>query len=175
VVSGSHEFNLSSCILCWHAGHGLFVSDSSWGTVCGNNIIDSGSYNPGVEDQTMRFSEIAEEPETFSGVFLEKAKGYNLCGNNIFNWPQASRMDYGIFEDAEGFKNNINCNNINYYRYEAVLSNGKGSLEKDNTVCKEPAHKGIKGYEFIQSFQPELTEQFLKLNLGEQESGESEE
>jgi hypothetical protein len=50
VADHSHEFNLSSNIFCWHERHGVLIQDRNWGTIAGNEVIDTGSYNPGGVD-----------------------------------------------------------------------------------------------------------------------------
>ena len=115
VVENTGEFNLSSNILCWHTGHGVVVKNCGWGIIVGNEIIDSGSYNAGVKDFTTRISEVPPDVPLCNGISFYKARGFNVTGNTIFNWPQARKLNNGICEDEYSRKNNFTCNNINYY------------------------------------------------------------
>jgi hypothetical protein len=42
VMENTHKLNISSNIFCWHRNYGIVLKDMSWGTVCGNEFIDSG-------------------------------------------------------------------------------------------------------------------------------------
>jgi hypothetical protein len=164
-VDLAHEFNLSSNILCWHTGHGVVVQNTGWGTICGNEIIDSGSYNPGTKDFTMRQADLPPNIPYYDGIRLESARGFTLSGNTIFNWPQARKLRVGICEDAECRQNNITGNSINYFTEAGIISHGTGTLVSSNLLEADQPHAGKIHQEMIQSFQPELTDRFLGREL----------
>ena len=162
MVEDSHEFNLSSNIFCWHTGHGVLVKNCNWGTISGNEIIDTGSYNPGGPDHQTRFSELPPNVPLFNGIELVNVQGYNVTGNTIFNWGVAPRMNYGIREDASSFRNTITANNVNYYERGDVQCEGKESIAGHNIGYKDrPYQSGDSAGTVVQSFQAELTEQFI--------------
>ncbi|MEM9227169.1 MAG: right-handed parallel beta-helix repeat-containing protein, partial [Verrucomicrobiota bacterium] len=43
LIEDSSEINISSSIFCWQRGHGIEVKNSTWGTICGNEIMDAGA------------------------------------------------------------------------------------------------------------------------------------
>jgi uncharacterized Zn-binding protein involved in type VI secretion len=161
-VEGTHEFNLSSNIFCWHTGHGVVIEDCYWGTICGNEVIDTGSYNPGGENFQTRFADVQGELPLFNGIELRHVRGYNVTGNTIFNWSVAPPMRYGIVEDEASYDNTISGNTVNYYTGEAVLSQGKNSVVGHNVGYGERPYNDEEGREArMQSFRVELTERFI--------------
>lgn len=167
-VENAHEFNVSSNIFCWHTGHGIVVNNAYWGVISGNEVIDSGSYNPGGPDTRTRFSELSGDVPLFDGIHLTDTRGYQVSGNTIFNWSVAPRMNYGIYEDEHCFKNTIVNNTVNYYMASPVHSAGESSLEQTNTGHYEfPYNDAVLNAETmtVQSFEPELIEQFLALQF----------
>ena len=161
LVERADEFNLSSNIFCWHTGHGVVVQDAGWGTICGNEIIDSGSYNPGTKDFTTRQADLPSGIPLCDGIQLVRTRGFTVSGNTVFNWPQARKLRVGIFEDEQCRKNNITGNNINYFAEEGIVSRGHGSLVSSNILESEQPHAGNPREAMMQSFQTELTDLFL--------------
>ena len=173
VVENSHELNLSSNVFCWHTGHGILVNDAFWGTICGNEVIDNGSYNTGCPNGTGSFDELAEEPPTYDGIHLEGTRGYSITGNTIFNWSVAPKINVGIHEDASSHNNTIVGNNINYFEDDGVVSLGKDSKVSANVSFGDEPYDDEGGRRWsmarrrIQSFQVELTERFIAEQVGE--------
>lgn len=172
VVEETHEFNLSSNIFCWATGHGVVIKDAGWGTICGNEIIDVGSYNSGDENFTTYFKDIPEDVKQYNGIELHKTRGYNITGNTIFNWGVAPKMEYGIFEDTDSSSNVITSNNVNFFSKKDVLSKGEDTVVNNNVGFADTPHAG-QGYEKIeeiknhstricQSFEVELTKKFIE-------------
>jgi hypothetical protein len=162
VVEDTHEFNVSSNIFCWHTGHGIVIRDAYWGTIAGNEVIDTGSYNSGAKNFTTTFDQLPADLPLFDAIRLEHVRGYNVTGNTIFNWHLAHKMGHGIIEDAVSYNNTITGNNVNYYQHADVLSLGRGSVTANNIG------KGDYGYDDetgrgtkVQSFRQELTDQFI--------------
>lgn len=161
VVENTGEFNLSSNIFCWHTGHGVVVRNCGWGTIAGNEIIDSGSYNAGVKDFTSKISDVPSDIPLYNGISLYNARGFNVTGNTIFNWPQARKLNVGIYEDRTCRKNSFTCNNINYYQKAAVDSSGVESLVNDNVIDADIPHDGNPDEVYHQSFQTDLIKLFI--------------
>lgn len=161
-AENAHEFNISSNIFCWQTGHGIMIKDCQWGCISANNIIDSGSYNPGTKDQATRFSQLPKGIKPHNGITLINSSGYNVSANTVFNWAQGSRMEYGIKEDNKCFKNNIIANNVNYFKEQGVLSEGKESIAADNVCYRTHPHRGKASFPFVQSFQTELMDKFIE-------------
>jgi hypothetical protein len=129
VVESTHELNITGNIFCWHRGHGLVLSDVSWGTVTGNEFIDQGVR--------------ARDGVATNGVVLERhTQGVQVVGNTVFNWGDQCPMRSGIEEDQTCRNNTIAHNNINYFVEQAVHASGIGTLVTDNVVQKEPAYQG---------------------------------
>jgi len=161
LVERADEFNLSSNIFCWHTSHGVVVEDAGWGTICGNEIIDSGSYNPGTKDFTTRQADLPPGIPLCDGIRLVRARGFTVSGNTVFNWPQARTLRVGVFEDEQCRQNNISGNNINYFTEAGIVSRGRGSLVSSNMQEADLPHAGNPREEMIQSFRTELTSLFL--------------
>jgi parallel beta-helix repeat protein len=161
-VEESHEFNLSSNIFCWHTEHGVYVKDCNWGTITGNEVIDTGSYNSGEKDTTTKVSDVTEEVPLYIGIVLEGAQGFNVSGNTIFNWPVCPRMMYGVHEDAGSFGNSIVSNSINFYEHGDVLAEGKETVVASNVSYKDKPYQSPDAVgTTYQSFMTELTEKFI--------------
>jgi hypothetical protein len=151
----------------------MVIRDAAWGTICGNNIIDNGSYNPGGVNFKLNFEDLEEEMPLMNGICLSKVRGFNISNNTIFNWELAPKMRYGIHEDGSCFKNVIEGNNINYYLEADVLSEGEQTTVGNNVGLADDTYfeihefssrQSIKGHfrqGTIQSYQPELMQQFI--------------
>jgi hypothetical protein len=163
LFDGSGEINISSNIFCWHTGHGVIIKNCGWGTVSGNEIIDNGSYNPNVKNRSKMQVEFADSLAQHYGVLLSNARGMNITGNTIFNWPQAGKMKSGVYEDKECYENNISNNIINYFKEEAIVGYGKNSLYLNNVVNANKAYEGKPDEDVIQSFPEEKMERFIEL------------
>lgn len=174
VVEDTDELNINGNIFSWHEGHGIRVRNAAWGTISGNEIIDNGSYNPGTADQKTKVEELPEDFEEKNGILLSNVTGYHVGGNTIFNWGVCPKMKYGIEEDALSYNNIISNNNINYFEQEGVHSSGTGTLVSDNISEGKTPYTKVKKLTnkqdakatdtfILQSFQTELTEEFLNL------------
>lgn len=164
VVENSHEFSLTSSVLCWQTGHGIVIEGSRWGTIVGNQIIDSGSYNSGLKNWSQTRADLPENLEQFCGVRLVDSRGYTIANNAIFNWQFSTPLKVGVYEDNRCFKNNINHNTINFFTEAAVVSDGADSLVEHNLSQASPPYHGEPTPETgLQSFDPAQTEAFIKL------------
>jgi hypothetical protein len=161
VADNANELNCTGNIFCWATGNGIVVRNSDWGTICGNEVIDSGSYNTGLKDQSVKMADLPEKPPLLIGIKLEKVNSFTVTGNTIFNWGCAPRLLNGITEDNASSKNIICSNTINYHESEAVVSKGEGSVAENNVALDNPSRKAMNGN--IQSFVPELTREFIEL------------
>ncbi len=174
VVEDTHELNVTGNIFCWALGDGIVVRNAAWGTICGNNVIDNGSFNPGGVNFESHFEDVKEEMPLQNGITLEAVRGFNISNNTIFNWNLAPKMKYGIYEDAKSYKNVIEGNNINYYMDASVLSEGSETTVSNNVelddvtyvevgnYAKRHSHEGPFRPGRIQSYQPELVEEFIE-------------
>lgn len=131
-VDKSHEINITGNIFCWSRGKGLVISGVDWGTISGNNIIDSGSERYGGYKGT----------GDAIGIELQKSRCIQITGNNIFNWGGQGIMMYAIREDALSSQNSIISNNMNYYTESSVSSKGRNTVVKENTSLQSPALNG---------------------------------
>lgn len=128
-VEQSHEFNASSNIFCWHRGRGIVLDDVSWGVICGNEIIDSGSEMTG--------------GEAAIGIDLRgQSRAIQITGNTIFNWGGQGLLSYGIREAATCTNNAIAENNFNFYEHADIESAGTGTRVGPRVSQKEPAYHG---------------------------------
>jgi hypothetical protein len=158
LVERSDELMLSGNTFCWHAGHGVAVRDSSWGTINGNQIVDSGSTGEG-----------AAPPDPRDGINLRGASGYQVSGNTIFNWGVAPPLACGVREDEHSFKNSVVGNSVNYYAEAAVRCAGRETLARDNLGHPERPLNLPPGAELpsaLQSYERALTEQFITIKGG---------
>ncbi len=162
LLEDTDEFNLSSNIFCWHIEDGVLIRNANWGTITGNEIIDTGSYNSDVPDRSAAWDTLPKDLPPYSGLKLLNAHGYSVTGNTIFNWPVCPPMEYGIHEDAASFKNNITGNNINYFVKQDVLSLGRESAVSNNVGYADRPHQDRAGIQhFFQTFQTALTAKFV--------------
>ncbi len=152
VVENSHEINLTGNIFCWSRGKGIVLEGVSWGTISGNNIIDSGSERyggfPGVGDAI--------------GIELKNnTLGIQVTGNNIFNWGGQGIMKYAVYEDASCKNNSFTALNLNYFEEGGVVSKGENSLVENILYQKTPAYHGKpEGPDPL--FVPERLQKFIK-------------
>ncbi len=161
LVEDTHELNLTGNIFCWHTDHGVIIRDCFWGTISGNNVIDSGSYNTGAKNFTEKMADAGADAPNMNGIRLEGARGFNVTGNTIFNWSVCPPMRDGIHEDADSFNNTITGNNVNYYEEEAVHAEGKDTEVRNNVGYGDRAYDGM-STEFMQTFRPDLTARFIE-------------
>jgi hypothetical protein len=166
LLEDTDEFNLASNIFCWHIEDGVVIRNANWGTITGNEIIDTGSYNSNVQDRTAGWDTLPKDLPRYSGLKLLNAQGYSVTGNTIFNWPVCPPNEYGIYEDAASFKNNFTGNNVNLYDKEAVLSLGRESTTCNNIGYADRPHRrfsdeGRGMAHFYQTFQTALTDKFV--------------
>jgi parallel beta-helix repeat protein len=130
-VDSSFEINLSSNTFSWSRGHGVVLDNVQWGTVSANNIIDSGVRT---RDGSFR-----------NGVVLKNgSQGIHITSNAIYNWGDQTPLNYGIIEDRSCKNNIIANNNINYFIYEGILSQGKGALVNNNIMVGDSSYVGMK-------------------------------
>jgi Right handed beta helix region len=167
LVEDSHEFSLTGSVLCWHTGHGVAVRDACWGAIAGNQISDSGSYNPGGPDRTLTFAALPPDLPLHNGIDLRNVKGCQISSNTIFNWSAAPPLGCGVCEDDRSFKNSIVGNSVNFYADAAVRSAGQHSIARDNIAHAEQPYNdlqtAIDAQRKVQSFDPALTERFIAI------------
>jgi hypothetical protein len=170
LVEDSHEFNLSGNVFCWHTEHGVAVRSCNWGTITGNEVIDSGSYNSGAADTTTNVADLPGDVPLYNGIDLVGVKGFAVSSNAVFNWPVAPHMAIGIREDEKSVRNVITDNNVNYYTEAGVISGGAETEVQGNVCYADEPYQSPQGVgTTAQSFRRELTEAFIRdlLNLGE--------
>jgi parallel beta-helix repeat protein len=172
VVEDTDELNVTGNIFSWHEGNGIVVTNSAWGTISGNEFIDTGSFNPGVKDQTASIDELPDDFEGKVAILLKNVTGYHVGGNTIFNWDVCPKMKYGIEEDSLSHNNIITSNSINYFEMEGVRSSGSGTAVANNVSEGKIPYTRLKRYSdkqkersfntaILQSYQKELTMEFL--------------
>jgi hypothetical protein len=173
VVEDSHEISIVGNTFSWHTEAGMTLRRVRWGTVTGNNIIDTGSINPGGPFDSKRFADLGDYPPSYAGIALEACRGLTVTGNALFNWPVCPPMSSAIDEDDESANNVIVGNNANYYREQAVRSAGTQTVAESNSgyatkplwFNPPPEERGeslfIDTGHPVQSFQPELTRGFI--------------
>jgi hypothetical protein len=165
LIEDSHEFGLSGSVLCWHTGHGVAARGACWGAITGNQITDSGSYNPGGPDRTLAFDALPPDLPLHNGIDLRNVRGYQVSGNTIFNWNAAPPLGCGVCEDDASFKNSIVGNSVNFYADTAVRSAGQQSIAHDNMAHAELPYNdmqtAIDAQRKLQSFEPALTDRFI--------------
>ena len=164
LVEDSDEFNCSGNIFCWHTEQGILLRNVNWGTITGNEIIDTGSYNSGAKDQTTQMEDLPDNLTLYDGIEMLDAHGYHVGGNTIFNWKVAPKINNGISEDSQSGTNIIANNNVNYFAGFDVVSKGKESIVHGNNSLKDEAHQPMEGRDlWIQSFQTELMDEFIDM------------
>jgi hypothetical protein len=162
VVQNTGEVNLSSNVFCWQTGDGVVLRNVGWGTVCGNEIIDSGSYNPDAPDFTTPQAAVPPDVDLRCGLVLEDARGITVSGNTVFNWPQARRMRAGIVERGQCRQNAITGNSVDYFHEAGILSVGEGTLVANNVVERDRPHDGNPQETMLQSFRPGLLDRLIE-------------
>jgi len=120
LVENADEMNISSSVFCWHEGHGIELTNCTWGTISANEIMDSGAGS-------------SDGPK-FNVYLHTDVKGMQVTGNSLFTWADQLPTKSGIFEDAECSDNNIVGNTINYCTEQGVVSKGKNSVAANNLV-----------------------------------------
>jgi hypothetical protein len=165
VVEDSHELNVTGNIFCWHTGHGIVVRGARWGAITGNEVIDTGSYNPGAADQAVALADVADKLTPCDAIRLLDVRGFSVTGNTLFNWPQGTRLAAGVREDNRSRMNLIANNNINYYGEADVVSEGRDSVVAGNVGHGDEPHRGSSSYPWCQSFRTELTDRFIAEQL----------
>ena len=99
-----------------------------WGTVTGNNIIDSGVRS--------------RDRAPMVGVLLEEGtQGVQVVGNAIFNWGDQVPMKHGIFEGEGCSHNLLEGNNINYTTESGVVSGGENTIVGNNVSVEQPSYR----------------------------------
>lgn len=165
VSEESNEINLTGNIFCWHEGVAVRLTKVCWGTVAGNNFIDTGSFNPGVADQTVTFAQVGDRAKPVDGMVFDDTRGIVVSGNAFFNWHVCPPLAHAVVEDEESADNTYVGNNINYLVGEAFVTRGQRAVVADNTVSSAVPHVHHYGQQtllppdqqLIQSFQPDLT------------------
>lgn len=162
LLEDSDEVNLSGNIFCWHVEDGIVVRNAHWGAITGNEVIDSGSYNSGVEDRTATWADLPKDLPPYCGIRLYGVKGYNVSGNTVFNWGVCPPMEYGIFEDEKSFKNNLVANSINLFVKEGVYSKGAESSATNNVCHATRPYQDRAGLQhWFQTFRTDLRDKFI--------------
>lgn len=114
LVESSHEINISSNIFCWQRGHGIVLTDVSWGAINGNEVIDSGVR--------------ARDGSPMVGILLRSGvQGVQIVGNTVFNWGDQCPMEVGIREAPTCRGNLITANNVNYCVQADIIAEGQGT------------------------------------------------
>ena len=170
----SHELSIVGNVFSWHTEAGIVLRRCRWGTISGNNVIDTGSLNPGGPCMETKFGDLPDYPPSFPGISIEDCRGLTVNGNAIFQWPVVPPMTHGIEEDAASANNIITGNHVNFYRGRAVESLGAETLAApdanagyaasplfrnptpgvDEPIFMQPEHA-------IQSFEPHLTRRLI--------------
>jgi hypothetical protein len=165
----SHELNVSSNIFCWHVGHGISLDNVIWGTINGNNFIDTGHVNFVPEDANSAHY-VMEIPDGVNvldslkcGIFAtNQTKGVTVSGNAIFNWGSNAPLKYGIHEDSSCSDNIITGNNINFFHYQGILSEGTNSKENNNLSTKETFIGKENGNKKFHWYDPRKLQKFIE-------------
>lgn len=154
---------ISSNIFCWHLGHGIVLKNVVWGTIVGNEVIDTGSLNRDVPA-----NQLPGSLKLMNGIYLASATGVGITGNTIFNWPVAPPMEHAILEDASCRNSVIVANNINFARV-GVQSLGRDSLTANNVAYLPESYNPNHRNENVrlQTFDPKLMQQFLERQRGD--------
>lgn len=135
VVDASHEINITGNIFCWHDGNGIVLRDVTWGSVTGNNVIDTGHINI-VDDEALKnWTYSARVPADMDvgshlkhGILLEQiCKGLVLTGNAIFNWGTNTPLRHGIEVKDDCIDIMVTGNHINYSEGEGVAIAGESN------------------------------------------------
>ena len=154
VFEDSDEININGSIFCWHDGHGIVLKNATWGSVSGNNIIDTGHFQIDPEEGR-KWTYSVTRPDGFdyeahakNGILMTRGtRGITVNGNAVFNWGSNVPMRHGIEEDASCLDNVITGNNINYCLKEGISSSGQNSIETSNYSNVEIPYRGAKNIE----------------------------
>jgi hypothetical protein len=161
-VENSNELNVSSNIFCWQLGNGIVLRNVTWGTITGNEVIDTGSAN-----RDLLANQLPTSLQLKNGIWLDGTRGIGVTGNTIFNWPVAPPMQHAILEEASCRNSVIVANNINF-AHVGVHSLGRGSQMADNVAylpeSYNPNHR--KPDVPLQRFDPNLMQEFLQWQRG---------
>lgn len=164
-VVDSNETCLTGNVFCWQTGHGVVISNARWGTVTGNQVIDSGSFNSGEPLFQTKLANLATPPPHRDGIRLSDASGFTVTGNAVFNFGVAPKLAVGVREDDTSRDNVIAANNVNYYLSDPTDTNGKGSITVDTVGYADRPHKNPERSEpgeILQSFQPERVAELIQ-------------
>ena len=82
-------------------------------------------------------------------------------GNTIFNWGDQVPMAIGVKEDDTCRNYIIAHNNINFYTETDIMSEGAGTLVKDNLSLQEEAYVGL-GRSGYPDFTRQPIERFIR-------------
>jgi hypothetical protein len=164
VVDNSHEINLTGNIFCWQIKNGIVLRSVDWGTVSGNNIIDSGNIPFEFKDgETWEYwqerPKSMEEYQHNGLVITSASKGLTINGNAIFNWASNPPLLYGIHESADCRDNLIIGNNINHFTGAGIRASGAGTVISDNVTTADANRGNTRG---IHSFDTRLIEKFIE-------------
>lgn len=164
VVEDSHEIAITGNIFCWQIKNGIVLKGVDWGTISGNNIIDSGNipFEFEGDEEWEYWQERPESTEEYQYCGLKihsDSKGLTINGNAIFNWASNPPMTYGIYESEDCSDNIVIGNNINYFTETGIHALGNGTIVTDN-IATSAAHRGNK--ESIHSFDTRLIEKFIE-------------
>ncbi|MEM9226635.1 MAG: hypothetical protein AAGA45_01590 [Verrucomicrobiota bacterium] len=119
LIEDSSEINVSSSIFCWQRGHGIEVKNSTWGTICGNEIMDAGASSDSYKYNLYMHTDV---------------KSYQVTGNVLFTWADQRPTESGIYETEDCCENSFVGNAINYYKKEGLVSLGKQSKASENIM-----------------------------------------
>jgi len=164
VVENSDEINITGNIFCWHDKNGIILKNVTWGTISGNNIIDTGNV-PFEETKTEEYEYWKPIPEDISPyqfyavLMVEKSNCLSVNGNAIFNWASNPPLIDGILEDNSCSSNIISNNNINGYSGKSINSMGENSLVSNNLGTPKPSKGNTHG---LHSYDPRKIEKFIK-------------
>ncbi len=165
VAEVSHELNLTGNVFCWHEKDGLIIRDCAWGVITGNEVIDSGSINPGGPDETFLISDLPPGTPVGCAISLHHVRGFAITGNTLFNWPQGRKLDNAVVEDDACHENSIAGNVINYVGDEAIVTPAGRSTINGNVVQGPVPFQGPADRKWIQTYQPEFTRRFIDRSL----------
>ena len=153
VVEDSHELNVTGNIFCWHTGDGIVVRRSRWGTITGNEVIDTGSFNTGTANFTSKKSQQPVPPPERDAIRLEDVRAYTVSGNAVFNWDCCPLNTRGVALDAACQDVVVQGNAFNACRTN-VEDAGRDNHVSGNVGRSENAKHRTDN---LQSFRRELT------------------
>lgn len=149
VFENAHEVNISGNIFCWVEGNGIVLNGTTWGTVSGNQCIDSGHVNipPEAGEPYSLMVDIPEGMDVMSDLkcgirMINGARGLSISDNAIYNWGTNPPLLHGIYEDDTCSNNLIAGNNLNYCHEEPVRALGKGTVVTANLSEKDEPYMG---------------------------------